>query len=254
MRTFALLLLVACKSEPEDTLVEACAAPPGDFVAGDAQGDGAADLSDAVAILRAAMDAEAAPGCLAAVDLIENGRVDADDGTSLLLALFEGAFALPTLARADCRDATPWAAGGCADLALSWEVAGREATLSLASSSPIEAWSLGVEAEGCAITDASVAGTVAADATADDDGLRDLGYNATLLRRGVVTQAVILGMADRVELPGDGAPHPILRVTTDGPCTLTVADGARTYGEPVRRVAVAAGRALALPEVVVEVP
>lgn len=254
MRYAVVLFALGCANEPETTLLQTCSQPGTTFVAGDAQGDGSADLSDAVAVLRTAMDGAREPGCIDAIDLIVNARADADDATSLLLALYEGTFPLPILGREACAGAEPWGGEPCADVALTWTVDGREATLHLASSAPVEAWSLGVEADGCAIEAADVEGTVAADRHRDDVGLRDLGYDATLLRDGVVTQAVVLGMADAITLPDDGTPQPILRVTTDGPCTLTATAGSRTHGLPVRRIAVVDGRAFPLPEAVIDVP
>jgi hypothetical protein len=246
------LSLVACNG-PAAEVPQGCARGPGAFVLGDAQGDGVADIADAVAIQRAVFDAATPPACDAAVDLIDDGAVQADDASSLLLHLFEGTFDPPRLRAAACDDATPWPVGACGELGLSWETAegpdGTRATLSLTSSLPVEAWSFGVETAGCELIEATEEATVAADRTADPIGLRDLGYHATLQKKGVVTQAVVLSLPDRVAIPADSAPHPLLHLTLTGACTLRVVDGMTTFGEPVAAVAVVDGQAVPLPEV-----
>ncbi len=250
------LSLVACNG-PAGEVPEGCARGPGDFVLGDAQGDGAADIADAVAIQRAVFDAATPPACDAAVDLTDDGAVQADDATSLLLHLFEGTFDPPRLGSGACKDATPWPAGACGALGLSWETAegpeGTRATLSLTSSLAVEAWSFGVDTAGCELIEASEEGTVAADRTADPVGLRDLGYHATLQKKGVVTQAVVLDLPDRVTIPADSAPHPLLHLTVTGECTLAVTGGLTTFGEPVAAVAVVDGQAVPLPEAAVDI-
>lgn len=250
------LLLAACNG-PADAPPEGCPRGATDVVIGDAQGDGVADIADAVAIQRAVFDAGTVPACDAAVDLIADGAVQADDASSLLLHLFEGTFELPRLADRDCKDATPWPAGACGQLGLSWETAegpdGTRATLSLTASLAVEAWSFGVDTSGCALIEATEEGTVAADLTADPVGLRDLGYHATLEKKGVVTQAVVLDLPDRVTIPADSAPHPLLHLTLTGTCTLRVVGGLKTFGEPVAAVAVVDGQAVPLPEATVDI-
>lgn len=233
-----------------------CAAPAAErVVAGDAQGDGVCDLADAVAVMRADFDRGPAPVCVAAVDLVPDGRALADDAHLVLQHLFEGTAVLPDLERSACADAEAWRDGPCATLAVGWDApeAPGEGTfeigVTLTADQAVEAWSLGVVATGCELVGASVDGTAAADATADPAGLRDFGYNATWLRRGEVTQAVVLGLPDRVTLP-TGAASRLLTLEVSagcGTCTLALTPDPTTYGEPVALTAVVDGYALPLP-------
>jgi hypothetical protein len=252
-----LLAVGGCEPRAEAPVSDpVCAAPAAERVAaGDAQGDGVCDLADAVAVMRADFDAAEAPVCVAAVDLVPDGRALADDAHLVLQHLFEGTAVLPDLERSACADATAWGAGSCATLTVGWEAPDApgegtfEVGLTLTSDAEVEAWSLGVRATGCELVGARVDGTAAADTTADAAGLRDFGYNATWLRRGLVTQAVVLGLPDRVTLPTGTASRLLtLEVSAScGACTLELAPELSTYGEPVALVAVVEGYALPLP-------
>lgn len=233
-----------------------CAPPAAErVVAGDAQGDGVCDLADAVVVMRADFDAAAAPVCVGAVDLVPDGRALADDAHLVLQHLFEGTAVLPDLERSVCAGAEAWGAGPCATLTVGWEAPESpgegtfEVGVTLTADEAVEAWSLGVTATGCELVGAAVDGTAAADTTADAAGLRDFGYNATWLRRGVVTQAVVLGLPDRVTLPTGTASRLLtLEVSAGcGTCTLALTPDLTTYGEPVALTAVVEGYALPLP-------
>jgi PKD repeat protein len=62
----------------------------GTFVRGDANGDGAVDLSDVVVTLGFIFRAALAPPCLDALDADDNGRLSSADAVRVLLHLFQG--------------------------------------------------------------------------------------------------------------------------------------------------------------------
>jgi hypothetical protein len=249
-RTYPMLLvaLAACRREPPDDSDEpvetelACPREPtGDVPAGDANGDGAADLADAVVILRAAAEGGPAPACPPAADLVEDDRVELDDGFSLLLHLYEGGFGLPE--DPECVGAVPHASPECS--AVEARITGNTVELRGASVA-IEGWSLAVRAEGCTIVGATTAGTVGASVTDDPPGARDLGYDATFVADEGAVSAVILGFLEPVALPA-GAWSPVLSLTLEPgdscDCTLSLGEPVTGLGEPVENLVVAGGAA-----------
>jgi hypothetical protein len=247
---FVLLLGAGCtgdKPEPvDDTAPPSSMACPregsGTIGAGDANGDSAVDLADAVVILRAVANGGAAPSCTAGVDLVPDERLDLDDAFSLLLYLFEGGFSLP--ADVDCPSAVPLPAPACSPLEARFSSTG---TVELrADALVVEAWSLAVTAEGCTVTAATTAGTLGASIVDTPAGLRDFGYDATFLAETGATSAVVLGFTDAPALP-TGVWSPVLALTFEQgatcECTLRLDSTVTTLGEPVESLAVASGAA-----------
>ena len=62
----------------------------GQFVRGDANGDGEADLTDPLRILRYLFQRGASGGCVKSLDVNDNGNVEVTDGILLLRHLFQG--------------------------------------------------------------------------------------------------------------------------------------------------------------------
>lgn len=262
-----LLLLLACQKAPADPDSGPPAAPqvcPRPAVAveavGDANGDGAVDLGDAVLLLRHDAAGGPAPACDDAVDLVPDGRVELDDAFTLLVHLYEGVFDLGAADADGCGDAAPIPPpASCADLQVTLEgpsqssVGSFEVELTLATTElAVEAWSLPISAEGCRIAEATTAGTVAASVADDPPGLRDLGHDATFARRDDATSAVILSYMQAVSLPADGLARAVLRLVVEaedcGACTLTLGDPVDGLGgPPVEAVVVAAGASWPLP-------
>ncbi|MCK6503160.1 hypothetical protein L6R53_07155 [Myxococcota bacterium] len=227
---------------------------------GDANGDGVVDVADPVVVLRHAAAAGVAPACAAAVDLVPDGRVQLDDAFAALVALGEGLFDPGAADADDCGDAAlalPTACQGL-DVALSAPATAEagvpfDATVTVASSAlAVEAWSLAVSAEGCQVVTATTAGTSAAAVTSAPPGLRDLGYDLTTVADGAATSLVVLGFMDRVALPSDGQPHPVLALRVEaaecGSCTLALGAPARGLGPEIPSVVAAQDAAWPLPE------
>ncbi|MDP2311414.1 MAG: hypothetical protein Q8P41_00800 [Pseudomonadota bacterium] len=243
----ALLYTTSCDGDkPDDPVSLACPGAAAETIdAGDANGDGAVDLADAVVILRAVADGGAAPACTAAIDLVPDEQLDLDDAFSLLIHLFEGGFSLPT--DVDCAGAVPLEMPFCSPLEARFSETG---TVELrADTLDIEAWSLAVTAEGCTVSAATTAGTLGASIVDTPAGLRDLGYDATFLAEGGAVSAVVLGFMDAPALPA-GAWSPVLALTVEQgdtcDCTLRLDSTVTALGEPVESLAVASGGAWAL--------
>lgn len=246
---------------PTDDGDPTCPRPAQAVVPGDANGDGHADVADAVVIMRHLADGGPAPACLDAVDLVPDQRLELDDAFSLLVGTYEGGFSLPDLDDA-CDDATPLTPPACDRLVAAIDApatavdSGFDARVTLdPGEQSIQAWSLSVEAEGCDIVAATTAGTAAASVTSDPPGLRDLGYDATfVVDDGAVSTAILGFMQGRALPPG---PQPVLSVqvrTRDcEPCTLRLGDALTALGEPVENLAVASGAAWPLPAAQVQV-
>jgi hypothetical protein len=236
------------------------AAPPADVCPetgalagrGDVNGDGRVDIADAVAVQNHLFRAGPAPVCLEAADLGGDGRLDGEDGHRLTTWLVTGAQAAPRpLPPGPCGDPEPWPAGDCAPLA--WVVDAPEAAddgpfdavVAVDSPAlPIQAWSLSVRAEGCAIVGATTDGTPAAEVWDDPPGLRHLGYAATQTVEGGAISYVVLSFLDDLALPAGRTPVLRLRVEPgEGCCVLRVADDLAWTGQPIAAVAVSSGRA-----------
>ncbi len=239
--------LVGCDGEKppgggSEAAAETCPREPaGDIGAGDANGDGAVDLADAVVILRHAAEGGAAPSCAGAVDLVPNDYIELDDAFQLLVHLYEGGFALPE--DVDCGDAAPLPPPACSPV----EARFSGTTLELrAETVAIEGWSVAVRAEGCTIAAATTAGTSGASIVDEPPGLRDLGYDATFVVEGGAVSAVVLGFMEPTALPA-GAWSPVLALTVEPggscDCTLSLGEPLTGLGEPVENLVVAEGAA-----------
>ncbi len=243
----ALLLAAACDGDTPPKPAEAdpstCPRAASEaFPPGDANGDGAVDLADAVVILRAVANGGAPPPCPAAIDLVPDERVELDDAFSLLIHLFEGGFSLP--AEAACASVAPLPTPACSPIEARFSSSG---TVELrADTLAVEAWSLAVTAEGCSVTAATTAGTLGASVVDTPAGLRDLGYDATFVAESGAVSAVVLGFTEAPALP-TGAWSPVLALTlTAGEtctCTLRLGPTVTALGEPVESLAVASGAA-----------
>lgn len=253
----ALLLVFSCTGKdpgdattPTESPAPVCARPA-DAVreAGDANGDGAVDVADAVLLLRHVAQAGPAPACLDAVDLLPDDQAQLDDAFSLLIHLGEDLFDTDAVRADRCEDATPLSPPtDCAALhariqAPASSPAGSfEAAVVLESALSVEGWQLLLSAEGCTLSAADTAGTVAARVVDDPPGLRDLGYDRSRVLEGEARSLVVLGFMEPVALPV-GEAHTVLRVQVEAPdcgsCTLRLREATLA----------ASGAAWPLPEV-----
>lgn len=251
----ATIATLGCKQGGEPPAEPTTCPPPSTTAsaAGDANGDEAVDIADAIWVFRHAAEGGPAPSCDFASDLIADGRIEVDDATSLLIHLYEGAWPLHEVRRADCRRAEVRSDGPCASPVVRLVASGNTVEVVLEpGGAAVEAWSLALLAEG----DCTLAGTTdgTAGALRRHGGHRGLGYDATFSEAGKVTSAVVLDLMDATALPVD-RPSTLLRVEATGSCRVTLpADGARLRGERVRsRLVVGGGYALQVPEASVAV-
>ncbi len=248
----ALLTASACaddKGAPTDEDCTLEAAPAAVPVGGDGNGDGLLDVSDAIYLLRHELNGGPDPSCEAAIDVPPYGRLDATEGLAPLYYLGSGSYALldavdaTSCARVERAVAPPCGDGLRLDLSAPETVRGAagettsfEATVTLTSPSlAVEAWSFTLSAEGCALSDATTAGTRAADTMDDPPGLRDGGYAWQALaspEEGAVITALSWRTTDA--LPADADAQAIHRFTVSGTptagcatCTLRLVDDAR---------------------------
>lgn len=237
---------------PESTPV---CARPADAVrdAGDANGDGAVDVADAVLLLRHTTQGGPAPACLDAVDLLPDDKVQPDDAFSLLVHLGEDLFDTDAVQTDRCDEAVPLSPpSDCASLqarvqAPASSPAGAfQASVLLEGALPVEGWQLLLSAEGCTLSAADTAGTAAARIVDDPPGRRDLGYDRSRIHQGEARSLVVLGFMEPVALPV-GEAQTVLTVQVEapdcGPCTLRLREA----------VLAANGAAWPLPEVQAEV-
>ena len=235
-----LLFLLACQpevqKEPEEgSLCPREAATPGP---GDSNGDGAVDMADVLVILRAVAEGGPAPACTAGVDLIPDGKVELDDAFSLLLYLYEGSFSLP---ETDCTGSAALPVPACVQAEARLVEEERAVWVQLRSAAAIEAWSLSLQ--GCTITSATTDGTLAASVALG--GLRDLGYDATVVTDAGVVSAVLLDDLEPVALPTDTW-NPVLQLQVQECCTLKLGT-LQGFGQPVENLLVIDGAAYPLP-------
>lgn len=240
MRMLAMTLLSACTSVA--TVNPAPAAMP---VMGDINGDGASDISDAVALQAYLFRDGPAPVCTLGADIITDGIVNLSDSTVILSHIFgktsdylpfdQGACGqadathLPEAARVGLTLDAPKAVSGVSNTATPFQ-----ATVSLTSLDvPVQAWSFTVQAEGCQINAISTEGTQADWNLASPPGLRtSLSYDFHAVVDDIATAGVIIDIRGDHVLAANETAYPILTmdvVATPGAdcstCTLHIPDG-----------------------------
>ncbi len=265
----ALLGAVACRAAPIVVAEPSGQAP----TAGDTNGDGRVDVSDGLLVLRHLMAGGARAVCQGAADTLVDRRVDLGDAFAIWYHLYAGNTVLGPMDPDWCStyDTLPAPAEG----RMEWSIdaprkvsgeGGRahfEAIVELVSADlAVEAWSLGVAAEGCEISAATVSGTAGADLRDSPAGARDGGFERTdLSADGGATSAVVLGWLTPVALDPSDEPASLLvfqveSAVADGcaPCVLRLEDGVVGGGEPVVNVISVDGRSYRpeLPEVEVK--
>jgi hypothetical protein len=233
----------------------ACAPANAQLVRGDFNGDGLANVADAVAIEAHLFRAGPAPVCSEAADFNRDTRLEADDATTLTTWLTTGGQVLTGYLRdSACDDiSTYWPSAPCAPLAWIWlEPSAGDAPLSakirIAIDHPtvdVQGWSTSIGASGCTIDAITTEGTVAAEVWDEPPGLRHLGYNASLpVEHGAISY-VIMSFSEPVVIAADSTPTPVLELsvsaTACGRCQLGVIDGLSWTGEPIDSVIVANG-------------
>ncbi len=228
-----LLFLVACGAP--SLLDPAPAAAP---VSGDANGDGAADISDAVYLQNMLFRGGPEVRCSLVADVIGDGILNLADSMLLLSAVLPGDSKLPPLPAGVCGAADPTAVPEPARLGLSWETPKRatgEATAILQLETrdrPVQAWSVAVEAEGCTIVEVSTEET-AADWVYRDPPVKrsSTSYDYHRLTTNGAEAGVVLDWQGDNKLSIQKEPWPILKLQLEpaggecGDCIVRVLAG-----------------------------
>lgn len=230
------LLAPGCGQVPEVEPV--AAARP---VAGDANGDGAVDISDAAYLSDHLFRGGAHPVCFDAVDLFGDGALAASDLWILLSAAMPGQSDLADLGEDQCTGTYEPEIPGARRLAMHLD-APKKASGAFQAAVTLEnpgggvvAWQISVEAEGCAVTELSTAGTAAA--SIDDDPPGERGRTSwdwhELSQDGGAVAGVLLDWRDDRELAPSQTATTLLKLTVqpgDGDCTLRLRGGQRASG------------------------
>lgn len=236
-RSVPALLLVGCAS-----VAEMDAAPPQAPVAGDPNGDGASDISDAVFLENYLFRGGAEPVCDMAADVLPEGVINLADAHGILGHAYAQETDIQPFDEQACGKADPSRARPARRVGIAWDaprtaegIAGAAspvtATVVLTTlDAPVQAWAFQVEAEGCELSALSTDGTDAAWVNADPPGKRaSLSYDRHVVTDGVGVAAVVLDTQGDTVLDGE---HPILNVTAVvtpksgecAECTLTIPD------------------------------
>jgi hypothetical protein len=230
---YPLLLLVAYGGPA--LLEPAPAAAP---VSGDADGDGAADISDAVYLQNMLFRSGPEVRCSLVADVLPDGILNRGDSMLLLSAVLPGDSKLPLLAEGVCGAADPSAVPEPALLGLSWEAPKRatgttEAILNLETRDrPVQAWSMTLEATGCTVAELSTDGTAADWAYRDPPGKRaSTSYDFHRLTATGAEVGVVLDWQGDQKLTVEKESWPILKLGLEptggecGSCTVRVLAG-----------------------------
>lgn len=272
LRPLAVILLlsgVGCKTEENTpspvatTLEPVCAVPSGDaeLHAGDANHDGLSDVSDGVMTLRYVLNGGAEPACVDAQDLLREGTLDVGDAL-VLLYQYTLPLDFPRDGKLECDSTVAIAEAACGVFDLSFDAPASVAAAPAATATAqvgvmltsseleVQAWTLGVKAEGCTISGSSESGSVIADVRLDPVGQRDDGFSRADVVEGGLTHVGLLSWKTDVTL----APSPTARrlltldvqATAPGsgctPCTLSYTDSLVGAGRTVGLVVTSGGR------------
>jgi hypothetical protein len=230
----------ACNGKESAETCRPVRAPTGAVLPGDATADGVVDLADVVSLRDHLFAGGPEPACRAASEVIVEDGEAANLWTTLAYA-FQGTTILVD-AKPDCAPAEA-AADVCAGaLEIVPTRSGQTIELrGLTEDDAVQAWSFGVETEGCTITSASTNFT--AGALVLDGGQRHGGYDHTEVKDGHAVSAVMLENFAQRGLPkGD---HSLLSLDLEGscgPCTVRVVDGLSGSGQPVPAIVVIDGK------------
>jgi hypothetical protein len=214
----------------------------------DANGDGHVDIDDGVRIVRRSLSGGAPVACEGQGDLLGSGDVAFEAAATVWSALFLGTVA--TLPERTC--GTRLEAGpppSCTPVELAIE-APKSATGSFTADVVLrtdlgpDAWSFGVAADGCRISDVGRGETASASTFDDPPGIVEAGlFDARLVVGGAVS-AVVPSWKDPVTLDA-AAGVSLLKLRIEptasacGTCTLSLVSDLQGPGQPV---AVVVGR------------
>ena len=232
-------------------------APPGAYVIGDANGDGLADLSDAVFLSSRVFRGGPASSCFSAADVVPDGEINGADPFTLLSAVLPGDADLKAIDPEVCAGAPEPEVPVAAALALildaprraeadSGQIASFTATVLLDTPErAVSAWTLSVVAEGCAVTALSTAGTDADFSNSSSGRRSSQSYDYRALTEGGAVAGLVLDWRADTALDARRDPWALLAITVEAtapsggcePCTLRLQDGQRATG-PAQRNAV----------------
>jgi hypothetical protein len=236
-----MLALLICSSACNREDPESCTpvrAPTGSVVTGDSNADGVVDLADVVGYRDFLFAGGAEPACPAAAEVL-GFEAEAGNLWTTLSYAFDGKTIVdsgPACALAERSDDVCAGSVELVPTSRGIELRGVD------EEGAVQAWSFGVEAEGCTITAATVAGT--AGALEIDGGHRRGGYEHTVVKDGRAVTGVLLDGFARKGLPK--GEHVLLAIEYDdcAACTVRVVDGVKGSGRPVPAVVVIDGKAV----------
>ena len=221
---------------------EACApvrTPSGSVAPGDSNADGVVDVADVVGYRDFLFAGGAEPACPDAANVLGFQLSEAANLWATLSYAFDGKAVLAEAP--DCELAKQSADVCAGELELVPTDEGIELR-GVTEDDAVQAWSFGVEADGCTITSATTAGTAAA--LEIDGGHRRGGYDHTEVKDGRAMTGVLLDGFARRGLPkGDSM---LLAVEYDecSSCTVRVVDGVKGSGRAVPAIIVIDGKAV----------
>ena len=205
---------------------------------GDANGDGAADISDAVFLQNMLFRGGPEVKCSLVADVLYDNILNLGDSMALLSAVLPGDTRLMPLAAGVCGTADPSLVPEPVRLGVSWDaprkaVGTAQATLQIETRDrPVQAWSFAIEAEGCVITDTTTEKTAAAWVNDTPGGLRaGTSYDFHALRGPGVEAGTVLDWQGDAKLTIRPDPWPVLTVEVEpagsgcASCTLRLLPG-----------------------------
>ena len=221
---------------------EACTparTPTGSVTAGDSNADGVVDLADVVGYRDFLFAGGAEPACPDAANVLGFQLSEAANLWATLSYAFDGKAVLTDAPDCELAKRSEDVCAGELELVPTDE--GIELR-GVTREGEVQAWSFGVEAEGCTITSATTAGTAAA--LEIDGGHRRGGYDHTELTDGRAVTGVLLdGFAQRGLPKGDSVLLAIEYADCSS-CTVRVVDGAKGSGRAVPAIVVIDGKAV----------
>ena len=214
-------------------------APSGSVAAGDSNADGAVDLADVVGYRDFLFAGGAEPACPEAANVLAFELSQAANLWATLAYAFDGKAVLADAPACELAKRSEDVCAGELELVPTSE--GIELH-GVAEEGAVQAWSFGVEAEGCTISAATTAGTAAA--LEIDGGHRRGGYDHTEVKDGRALTGVLLDGFARRGLPKGDNVLLAIEYGDCASCTVRVVDGVKGSGRVVPAIVVIDGKAV----------
>ena len=214
-------------------------APSGSVVAGDSNADGFVDVADVVGYRDFLFAGGAEPACPDAANVLGFQLSEAANLWATLSYAFDGKAVLAEEPECELQKPSEDVCAGKLELVPTDE--GIELR-GVTDDDAVQAWSFGVEAEGCIIESATTAGTAAA--LEIDGGHRRGGYDHTEVKDGRAVTGVLLDGFARRALPKGDSVLLAIEYGDCSSCTVRVLDGAKGRGRAVPAIVVIDGKAV----------